>query len=159
MPWTKAGHVVVLMGVNRAAGALEFSDPLTGGYNGTTMAQFARTFTIYGDMAIVIERTARAPVHILPARRIVATPRAVATPAATPTPSTLMHRLLATSSFDTMTAPVYLAAGIGAVSRVTAATPGGAGLWLASFAAAAVVILTTATALAVLRRRRRRCAG
>ena len=29
-------------------------------YNGTTMAQFARTFTIYGSMAIVIERVAQA---------------------------------------------------------------------------------------------------
>ena len=60
VPWTEAGHVVVLMGVNTTAGTLEFSDPLTGSYNGTTMAQFARTFTIYGSMAIVIERTARA---------------------------------------------------------------------------------------------------
>ena len=56
VPWTEAGHVVVLMGVNTSAGTLEFSDPLTGSYNGTTMAQFARTFTIYGSMAIVIER-------------------------------------------------------------------------------------------------------
>ena len=60
VPWTEAGHVVVLMGVNTSAGTLEFSDPLTGSYNGTTMAQFARTFTIYGSMAIVIERIARA---------------------------------------------------------------------------------------------------
>ena len=49
VPWTEAGHVVVLMGVNTTAGTLEFSDPLTGSYNGTTMAQFARTFTIYGE--------------------------------------------------------------------------------------------------------------
>ena len=49
VPWTEAGHVVVLMGVNTSAGTLEFSDPLTGSYNGTTMAQFARTFTIYGE--------------------------------------------------------------------------------------------------------------
>ena len=49
VPWTQAGHVVVLMGVNTSAGTLEFSDPLTGSYNGTTMAQFARTFTIYGE--------------------------------------------------------------------------------------------------------------
>ena len=159
VPWTEAGHVVVLMGVNRSAGTLEFSDPLTGGYNGTTMAQFARTFTIYGDMAIVIERTARAPVHILPARRIVATPRAVTTPAASPTPSALMHRLLAAAGSDTMTASVYLAGGVGTAPRMTAAAQTGAGVsWLASFAA--VVMLTSTTALAVLlRRRRRRCAG
>jgi len=65
-------HVVVLMGVNTSAGTLEFSDPLTGSYNGTTMAQFARTFTIYGSMAIVIERTARAATAHPIVRRVVA---------------------------------------------------------------------------------------
>ncbi len=54
------------MGVDPSAGTLEFSDPLTGSYNGTTMAQFARTFTIYGSMAIVIERTAKGPRHAYP---------------------------------------------------------------------------------------------
>ena len=140
VPWTEAGHVVVLMGVNTSAGTLEFSDPLTGGYNGTTMAQFARTFTIYGDMAIVIDRTARAPVHSCP-RAVRGHAAGGPTPAASPTPSTLMHRLLAAAGSDTMTASVYLAGGVGAAPRMTAAAQSGAGVSrLALFAAAAILI-------------------
>ncbi len=161
VPWTEAGHVVVLMGVNTSGGTLEFSDPLTGGYNGTTMAQFARTFTIYGDMAIVIERTARAPVHTVTAHRVVVTPRAVVTPAPRPTPSMqLLHRMLISSRFDPVTAAAYPVVGIGVLSSMTTASHGGVvAVWLIPVAAA-VVILATATALEVLhRRRRRRCAG
>ncbi len=90
VPWTEAGHVVVLMGVNTTAGTLEFSDPLTGSYNGTTMAQFARTFTIYGDMAIVIERTAQTTPHPVVTRHVVATAHhaaPVVAVAATPRPA------------------------------------------------------------------------
>ena len=68
VPWTEAGHVVVLMGVDPTAGTLEFSDPLTGRYNGTTMAQFASTFSIYGDMAIVIERVAKGATQVVVAK-------------------------------------------------------------------------------------------
>ena len=94
MPWTEAGHVVVLMGVDPAAGTLEFSDPLTGGYNGTTMAQFAKTFSIYGDMAIVIERIAatrwRTPLQSRVRRRSSTRP-ATHVAVATPTPWVSIH--------------------------------------------------------------------
>jgi hypothetical protein len=61
------------MGVNPTARTLEFSDPLTGSYDGTTMAPLARTLTIYGDMAIVIERVARASAPHVSLRHVVAT--------------------------------------------------------------------------------------
>ena len=86
LPWTEAGHVVVLMGVNTTARTLEFSDPLAGSYDGTTMAPLARTLTIYGDMAIVIERVARASAPHARVRHVVATTHYAAPAAPIPTP-------------------------------------------------------------------------
>lgn len=160
VPWTEAGHVVVLMGVNTAAGTLEFSDPLTGGYNGTTMAQFARTFTIYGSMAIVIERTARAPVHTPPQHRVVVVlPHPTAAPTALSTPSSGPHHIVTSSSFDTLPAAAYLAAGVGLLTGVTALHDAGGLVWWPIPAAALVIVMLASVALFVLGRRRRRCAG
>jgi hypothetical protein len=77
---------VVLMGVNPTARTLEFSDPLTGSYDGTTMAPLARTLTIYGDMAIVIERVARASAPHVSLRHVVATTHHAAPATPIPTP-------------------------------------------------------------------------
>ena len=162
VPWTEAGHVVVLMGVNTSAGTLEFSDPLTGSYNGTTMAQFARTFTIYGSMAIVIERTAHAatPVSV---RHVAPTiphpnPVAVAPPTASPVPWVSMHDVQTSSSFGFEDSAVVAAASLGLLTGATGATasPG----LLPPLIAAGVLLAAVAALIAVLmRRRRRQCAG
>ncbi|MFI5287616.1 MAG: C39 family peptidase [Candidatus Dormibacteria bacterium] len=164
VPWTEAGHVVVLMGVNTSAGTLEFSDPLTGSYNGTTMAQFARTFTIYGDMAIVIERTAHAtsaPPHTT--RHIVATAhpaaRVIATATVRPVAWFPIHHVRLPSAPNVDGAGVDSPANLGAVSSITATSTQGAGL--TAFLLAAGVLVTTAGLLFAVhtRKRRRRCAG
>jgi uncharacterized protein YvpB len=158
VPWTEAGHVVVLMGVDPAAGTLEFSDPLTGGYNGTTMAQFAKTFGIYGDMAIVIERTARAaaPAPAKPHRAAVVHPPATHVAVATAPQWVSIHHTSARSIFSDSDVAGYAAASLGLLTSV-AAVPlekgGGAGPLVAAVAAAAIV----ATALlGIFMRRRRR---
>ena len=165
VPWTEAGHVVVLMGVNTAAGTLEFSDPLTGSYNGTTMAQFARTFTIYGSMAIVIERTARtATPHpivpdVVPPIHHAAAPVAVAHPSATPVPWTPMHPGLTSDAFEAAGSATVASADLGILSGVTAASTHGSG-GVAPLIAAGVLIVAGGALVAVLmRRRRRQCAG
>ena len=92
VPWTLHGHVVVLMGVDRAAARLLFSDPLTGTYNGTSMARFERTFAYYGNMALVVERVAHAtPVMPRPTARSAPKPVVPPKPAplATPSPTSL----------------------------------------------------------------------
>jgi uncharacterized protein YvpB len=164
VPWTEAGHVVVLMGVNPTAGTLEFSDPLTGSYNGTTMAQFARTFTIYGDMAIVIERTARAsaphvsvrPVvtathHAAPAKRI---------PARRLVPWVPIHHVRMPGVFNGEHGPGVAAASLGLLTGVTATTTRSVGGALPLMAAGALVVVAAGVMLAALMRRRRlRCAG
>ncbi len=160
VPWTEAGHVVVLMGVNTSARTLEFSDPLTGGYNSTTMSQFARTFTIYGDMAIVIERTARAHVRSVTPHRVVVSPHAVVTPAPRPTPSTqLLQHMLLSSRMDPAMSGASPVVAIGVLSGTPTPSHGGvAAGWLA-LVVAAFVILATVVALVALQRRRRRCVG
>jgi hypothetical protein len=154
VPWTEAGHVVVLMGVNTSAGTLEFSDPLTGSYNGTTMAQFARTFTIYGSMAIVIERTAQAatPVTVKHVATVAHHAPTVVQPIATPVPWMPIHHLRASSAFGSDDS-------VGLVRGVAATPTQGLGA-VPPLVAAGVVVLAAGTLLAVLmRRRRRQCAG
>ena len=156
VPWTEAGHVVVLMGVNPTAGTLEFSDPLTGGYNGTTMAQFARTFGIYGDMAIVIERTARAAVHVTPQHVVVRSrPTAPPTPRPVPWVATSHLRLQDTAgSVSTAGQPPET------LRLVTTATGGGSpNLLLFAAAGTAAAIVAAAMLAFLVRRRRRSCAG
>lgn len=162
VPWTVAGHVVVLMGVNTSAGTLEFSDPLTGSYNGTTMAQFARTFTIYGSMAIVIERTAHAatPVsvrHVAPATPH-PKPLAVAAPTARPVPWVSLHDAQASNASDLDDNAVVASASVGLLTGVTAA---GTGPGVLPPLIGAVLVLAAAGALiaVLMRRRRRQCAG
>lgn len=156
VPWTEAGHVVVLMGVNTSAGTLEFSDPLTGRYNGTTMAQFAKTFSIYGDMAIVIERTARAP-----APPAVTSHRAVTRPPATHVavvapPWVSIHHTRATSIFSGMTPAGDAAASLGLLTRVAAGPiAGGGGLGPLMVTGGAAAIVATALLGIFLRGRRR----
>jgi uncharacterized protein YvpB len=162
VPWTEAGHVVVLMGVNTSAGTLEFSDPLTGSYNGTTMAQFARTFTIYGSMAIVIERTAHAarPVSL---RRVVATtahPPPVATPRPTASalPLVATHHVLTTGAFGSEDGAGVASASLGSLAGDAEGSTEGLGV--VPLVAAGVVIVAVGALTAVLmRRRRRQCAG
>jgi uncharacterized protein YvpB len=164
IPWSEASHVVVLMGVDTSAGTLEFSDPLTGAYNGTTMAQFARTFTIYGDMAIVIERTAAAGAPPKPVRPAVLTPP-------TPPPAPLLTVLAETapapwvpiyhvrseSAFSADDSAATAAVGLGLLAGATgAAAAGPAGPLLVAGLLAAVGF---GVLLAALRRRRRQCAG
>jgi uncharacterized protein YvpB len=157
VPWTEAGHVVVLMGVDPAAGTLEFSDPLTGGYNGTTMAQFAKTFAIYGDMAIVIERTAHAaaPAPVKPHRAAVlppATPVAVATAP----PWVSIHHTSARSIFSGETPAGDAAASLGLLTNVSAVPVdkgGSAGLLVGAVGAAAIVAIALP---GIYMRRRRR---
>jgi uncharacterized protein YvpB len=164
VPWTEAGHVVVLMGVNPTAGTLEFSDPLTGSYNGTTMAQFARTFTIYGDMAIVIERTARASTPHVSARHVVTTTHHAAPakriPAPRPVPWVPIHHVRMPSTFNGEDGPGVDAASLGLLTGVTATTTRSVGGALPLMAAGALVVVAAGVMLAALmRRRRRRCAG
>ena len=101
-PLDRGRHVVVLMGVDPVAGTLEFSDPLIGGYNSTTMAQFGRTFSIYGDMAIVIERTAHAAVRapVKPHLAAVVHPPATHVAVAAAPPWVSVHHASAISIFS-----------------------------------------------------------
>jgi uncharacterized protein YvpB len=165
IPWTEAGHVVVLMGVDPTAGTLEFSDPLTGSYNGTTMAQFARTFTIYGSMAIVIERTAEAaPPRPAPVRHVVV-PTPVAVPLVTVLPATTLaawvpiYHVRTTSAFSSEDDADVAAASVGLL--VGATSTASHGLGGAPFVVVGLLlVVAAATLLAVLeRRRRRQCAG
>lgn len=163
VPWTEAGHVVVLMGVNRTAGTLEFSDPLTGSYNGTTMAQFARTFTIYGDMAIVIERIARASAPHVGVRHAIATTHhaAPATPVPTPrlAPWVPIHHVRTPSTFNAEDS-AGTSARLGLLTGLTGAAPHSSGGRPPLVAAGAFVVVAAGVVLAVLMRRRRlRCAG
>jgi uncharacterized protein YvpB len=163
VPWTEAGHVVVLMGVDPTAGTLEFSDPLTGSYNGTTMAQFARTFTIYGSMAIVIERTATsvsppAPVHHVvshtPAPAPLVTVRADAT-APTWVP---IHHVRTTSAFSSDDGAGVAATDIGLLAGATSTASQGLGG--TPFLVVGLLAIVAVSVLAFLeRRRRRQCAG
>jgi uncharacterized protein YvpB len=159
VPWTEAGHVVVLMGVDPTAGTLEFSDPLTGRYNGTTMAQFAKTFGIYGDMAIVIERVAKAATQVVVAKPKPVTTHQVSRVAVKPVtitpPFVSIHHVRQITSFSTATAAGYAAATLGLLTDVTAsrrAAAGGAWPFVASGLAAAIV----AALLGLFMRRRRR---
>lgn len=161
VPWTEAGHVVVLMGVNTTARTLEFSDPLTGSYNGTTMAQFARTLTIYGDMAIVIERIARASAPHVSVRHVVTTTHhaAPATPILIPrlAPWVPIHHVRLPSAFNAVGSA---GASLGLLTGVTAAVTLSSGGALPLIAAGAFVFIAAGVVLAVLMRRRRlRCAG
>jgi len=158
VPWTKAGHVVVLMGVDPVVGRLEFSDPLIGGYNSTTMAQFAKTFGIYGDMAIVIERTARAAAQAPPKphRAAVVHPQVTHVAVAVAPPWVSMHHIGPTSIFSEVNPADYAAASLGMRTSV-AAVPidegGGAGPLMAMVGAAAIVAIAL---LGIFMRRRRR---
>jgi uncharacterized protein YvpB len=165
VPWTQAGHVVVLMGVNTSAGTLEFSDPLTGSYNGTTMAQFARTFTIYGSMAIVIERIAHAAAPHVTARHMVATahhapPVATAPPTARPARWVPTRRVHIPGAFHRGDSAGVAAASLGLLTGVTAASPQPFGAAIPLLAAESILAVAVVAMLAVLmRRRRRQCAG
>ena len=163
VPWTEAGHVVVLMGVNTSAGTLEFSDPLTGSYNGTTMAQFARTFTIYGSMAIVIERTAHAarPVSVRHVTATIPHPTPVVTPRATarPVPWVPIHHVLTPSAFGSDDSAGIAAAGLGLLTGVTAASRGSLGVLPPLIVAGLLLVAVSVLVALVMRRRRRQCAG
>ena len=158
VPWTEAGHVVVLMGVDPAAGTLEFSDPLTGGYNGTTMAQFAKTFSIYGDMAIVIERTARAVAHApaKPRPAAVVHPPATHVAVATPTPWVSIHHTSSTSIFSGETPAGDAAASLGLLTSVSAVHVDGGGIAVPLLAAGAAAVIVATALLGIFMRRRRR---
>jgi uncharacterized protein YvpB len=161
VPWTEAGHVVVLMGVDPTAGTLEFSDPLTGRYNGTTMAKFASTFSIYGDMAIVIERIAKGATQV-----VVAKPKPVASHAVsrvtvlpvrpvTP-PFVSIHHVRQITSFSTATAAGYAAVTLGMLTDVTASRRlADAGAWPFVATGLAAVIVAMALLGLFMRRRRR----
>jgi uncharacterized protein YvpB len=163
IPWTEAGHVVVLMGVDPTAGTLEFSDPLTGSYNGTTMAQFARTFTIYGSMAIVIERTAKAAPPPAPVHRVVVQAPASAQvvtvrPAATAVPWVSIHHVRTTSAFSSDDSAGVAAASVGLLAGATSTASHGLGA--TPFLVGFLAVVAVGILLAVLeRRRRRQCAG
>ncbi|MGA7988645.1 MAG: C39 family peptidase [Candidatus Dormiibacterota bacterium] len=159
VPWTEAGHVVVLMGVDPTARTLEFSDPLTGRYNGATMAQFASTFNIYGDMAIVIERVAKGATQVVVAKpkpvRTHQVGRVTVVPAAVAPPFMSIHHVRRITSFSTATAAGSAAATLGILTDVTAskrATELGA--W--PFVATGLVAVIVAVALLGLFMRRRR---
>jgi hypothetical protein len=148
----------VLMGVDPVAGKLEFSDPLIGGYNSTTMAQFAKTFSIYGDMAIVIERTARAaaPAPPKPHRAAVVHPPVTHAAVATAPPWISIHHTSATSIFGGVNPGDYAAASLGmltSVATVPVDKGGGAGPLVAMVGAAAIVAIAL---LGIFMRRRRR---
>jgi hypothetical protein len=152
------------MGVNPTARTLEFSDPLTGSYNGTTMAQFARTFSIYGDMAIVIERVARASAPHVSVRHVVTATHhaAPATPIRTPrtVPWVPIHHVRIPSALNVQDSAGVAAASLGLLTGVTAAPTHNVGGALPPIAAGAFVVVTAGVVLAVLMRRRRlRCAG
>jgi uncharacterized protein YvpB len=160
VPWTEAGHVVVLMGVDPVAGTLEFSDPLTGRYNGTTMAQFASTFSIYGDMAIVIERIATSPKPVNVARPTPATSHQVSKVTVQPTtitpPFVSIHHVRQITSFSTATAAGYAAVTLGMLTDGTAskrAAELGAWPFVATGLAAGIVAVAL---LGLFMRRRRR---
>jgi uncharacterized protein YvpB len=165
IPWTEAGHVVVLMGVDPTAGTLEFSDPLTGSYNGTTMAQFARTFTIYGSMAIVIERTAKpgpppAPAHhvVVPNPSHALVQRVTVLPVATTVAWVPIHHVRTSSAFSSEDSAGVAAASLGLVAGATASQ--GLGGATPALVAGSLAIVAVGVMLAVLeRRRRRQCAG
>jgi uncharacterized protein YvpB len=160
VPWTEAGHVVVLMGVDPVAGTLEFSDPLTGGYNGTTMAQFAKTFSIYGDMAIVIERTAHTTtsVAVKPHKAAVRPPvKPVAHVAvATPPPWVSIQHITVRSMFGSTDAVGDAAASLGLLTKVTAVPVKGGGATGPFVAAGAAAAIVAAALLGIFMRRRRR---
>jgi uncharacterized protein YvpB len=163
VPWTEAGHVVVLMGVNPTAGTLEFSDPLTGSYNGTTMAQFARTFTIYGDMAIVIERTARASAPHVIVRRVVTTTHHAAPAAPIPASPSVswvpIHHVRIPSAFNLEESTGVAAASPALLTGVTATNTPSVGGALPLMAVGAFVVAAGVMLAVLMRRRRRRCAG
>ncbi len=165
VPWTEAGHVVVLMGVNTSAGTLEFSDPLTGSYNGTTMAQFARTFTIYGSMAIVIERIAHAAAPHVAVRHVVASAHhaplvTTAPPTALPAAWVPSRRVRIPSAFNGDDSAGVAAASLGLLTSVTAAPAQPYGGAIPLLVADSTVAVAVVSILAVLmRRRRRQCAG
>jgi uncharacterized protein YvpB len=165
VPWTEAGHVVVLMGVNTTAGTLEFSDPLTGSYNGTTMAQFARTFTIYGAMAIVIERTAQTTPHPLITRHVVAAthhaaPVVAAASTPRPVPWVLINHMRMSSSFNAEDSASVAAGSPGLLTEVTPVATQPLGVLVPLLVAGSLVVVATGGLLTVLtRRRRRQCAG
>jgi hypothetical protein len=160
VPWTEAGHVVVLMGVDPTAGTLEFSDPLTGRYNGTTMAQFASTFSIYGDMAIVIERIAKGATQMVVAKPTPVKRHAVSHVTVLPvkiTPAFVsIHHVRQNTSFSTATTAGYAAVTLGLLTDVTAsrrAVEPGAWPFVATGLGAVIVALAL---LALFTRRRRR---
>jgi uncharacterized protein YvpB len=162
VPWTEAGHVVVLMGVDQAAGTLEFSDPLTGGYNGTTMAQFAKTFGIYGDMAIVIERIAHTtPAPVKPHRAAVAHPPATHVAVATALPWVSVHHTSARSIFSDANAAGYAAASLGLLTSVSAVPvdKGGGGRPLVATSGAVAIVATALLGIFMRRRRRDHAMG
>ncbi|MFZ2032625.1 MAG: C39 family peptidase [Candidatus Dormiibacterota bacterium] len=164
VPWTEAGHVVVLMGVDTSAGTLEFSDPLTGSYNGTTMAQFARTFTIYGSMAIVVERTARTATPHPIVRHVVtavhhAAPVVVVHPTPTPIPQIREHPGITSNGFDTADSAGIGPVSVGVLSGVTATPTRGTGLSPLLIAAGVLLVAAGGFLAVLMRRRRRQCAG
>lgn len=165
VPWTEAGHVVVLMGVDPTAGTLEFSDPLTGSYNGTTMAQFARTFTIYGGMAIVIDRTAvaappPAPVHHAVVPTSAAVPVVTVLPAADAVAWVPTHHVRTSSALGSEDSAGDAVASLGLVAGATGtASQGPDGATLLLVAGALTVVAVGLLAAILERRRRRQCAG
>ena len=115
-------------GRQHSAGTLEFSDPLTGSYNGTTMAQFARTFTIYGawPSSSSASRTPHHPTSPFGtwSSRSYALPVVVRTsPTATPAPWVPTRRVRIPSAFDGGDGVGVAAASLGLLTGVAAASP------------------------------------
>jgi hypothetical protein len=128
------------------------------------MAQFAKTFTIYGSMAIVIERTAHAAIpRPAAARHVIATtPRATPSPTATPVAWVPTNRVRIASGFDAEDSAGIAAASLGLLTGVTAVSAQPLGAVVPLLVAGSLVLVAAGALLVVLerrRRRRRQCAG
>lgn len=126
------------------------------------MAQFAKTFGIYGDMAIVIERIAKAPKQVVVQPHIAVkshqVSRVTVAPVAHPTarPFMTFHHVRDTASFGSPTVAAYAAATVGWLTTVSASRGGtGSGAWPSVAAGLAAVIVAIALLGLYMRRRRR----
>lgn len=125
------------------------------------MAQFAKTFGIYGDMAIVIERIAKAPKQVVVQPHIAVKPhqvsRVTVAPITHPTarPFVSIHHVRENSSLGTATTAEYAAASLGWLTTVSASRGGtGFGAWPSVAAGLAAVIVAIALLGLYMRRRR-----
>jgi hypothetical protein len=121
------------------------------------MAQFATTFSIYGDMAIVIERVATAPKRVAAAPAIPVKSHPVSRVTALPVtpPFDSIHHVRERTGFSTATVAGYAAVTLGMLTDVSAAKRAGEmGGW--PFVATGLAAVIVAVALLGLFTRRRR---